>query len=187
MGQKGGAYERDFCKRLSLWLSGTDDDLFWRSSMSGGRATVRSRQGKKTAGHYGDIVATDHRGRKFLKTFTLELKRGYNRCNTALSDLLDVPEEGKPQEIGMWIRQARESAKLAKSRFWLIVYKKDRRDEIVVMPEACFRHYFLHVEIPYTCYRGKVRTAADKILPDTLVFAVRSQAFFSVLRPRDFR
>ena len=44
--QKGGEYERTVCKKLSLWVSnGTRDDIFWRSAMSGGRATLQRKKG----------------------------------------------------------------------------------------------------------------------------------------------
>ena len=42
--QKGGAWEREFSKYLSLWITeGERDDVFWRSSQSGGRATQRAK------------------------------------------------------------------------------------------------------------------------------------------------
>ena len=42
--EKGSSFERLVCKRMSMWLSkGERDDLFWRSAMSGGRATVQLR------------------------------------------------------------------------------------------------------------------------------------------------
>jgi len=38
---KGASFERDICRRLSLWVSaGKQEDVFWRSAMSGGRSTV---------------------------------------------------------------------------------------------------------------------------------------------------
>ncbi|MBM3120244.1 MAG: hypothetical protein FJ006_12010, partial [Chloroflexi bacterium] len=60
MSSKGASFERDISRQLSLWWThGERDDVFWRSSMSGGRATVRAKKGQKTAYQNGDITATD--------------------------------------------------------------------------------------------------------------------------------
>lgn len=54
---KGGEFERKICKILSLWVSnGTRDDIFWRSAMSGGRASVRFKNtGQQSVAQGGDI------------------------------------------------------------------------------------------------------------------------------------
>ena len=76
---KGGHFERDVCKRLSLWWSyGERDDLLWRTAGSGARATVRSRKNQQTANHHGDICATDPDAQPLVGAFCFEIKRGYN-------------------------------------------------------------------------------------------------------------
>ena len=73
--QKGGQFERDVCKMLSLWVSDrTNDDLFWRSAMSGGRATVRAQKGKSTASGHGDITAVTPGGNSLTNHFVIECK-----------------------------------------------------------------------------------------------------------------
>jgi hypothetical protein len=72
---KGSAFERSICKRLSLWVShGKREDLFWRSAMSGGRATVGRKQGKDHAHHAGDISATHPDGHKLTEHWYVECK-----------------------------------------------------------------------------------------------------------------
>lgn len=129
---KGPAFERQFCRELSLWWSnGQEDSLFWRTSTSGARATTRRKLGKDTIGHYGDICATDQRGVPFTDVFTVELKRGYNRAT--LHDLLDVPHNGADQTYEKWIIQAIRSHIMAGSLSWMLVTKRDRRDPLVVL------------------------------------------------------
>lgn len=71
---KGGAWEREVSKKLSLWLSeGKQDDLLWRSAMSGGRATVAHKKGKKDS-QVGDIAGTSELGVKFTDIFAIECK-----------------------------------------------------------------------------------------------------------------
>jgi len=74
--QKGAAFERKICMALSRWVShGKSDSCFWRSAMSGGRATVRYAAGKGHDGQGGDIAATDPLGHALLSKFVVECKR----------------------------------------------------------------------------------------------------------------
>lgn len=71
---KGPHYERETCKKLSLWVSGmTRKDVYWRSAMSGGRSTVQRRKGEhvETA---GDICCLDPIGHWLTALFVLECK-----------------------------------------------------------------------------------------------------------------
>jgi hypothetical protein len=73
--QKGAGFERLVCKALSLWVSrGKRDDVFWRSAMSGGRATIGRRQGKDRGAQAGDISAIHRVGLPFLDRFHVECK-----------------------------------------------------------------------------------------------------------------
>lgn len=73
--QKGAAFEREVCKKLSKWITdGNRDDIFWRSAMSGGRATISLKQGRQAIAQSGDICAIDSLGEKFLKSFYVECK-----------------------------------------------------------------------------------------------------------------
>jgi hypothetical protein len=131
---KGSQFERDFCGDLSRWWSGNKnvDDLFWRSSMSGGRSTVRGRKGKRTTGHSGDIVATSSSGEVLLDVITFELKRGYKKASIA--DLLDKPRHAAKQEYEKWFDQAGQSCANAGSYSWAVVHKRDKRDPVICFP-----------------------------------------------------
>lgn len=134
---KGSRFERDFSKQLSLWWSdGHSDDLFWRTSQSGGRATTRRKKGKGTRGHVGDICATDETGAQLLKYVTFELKRGYSRHT--LHDLIDKPAGAAEQEIEKWLAQARRGRKEAGSLYWLVVSQRDRRQPLMFAPVGLF-------------------------------------------------
>ncbi len=74
---KGGEFERKICKRLSLWISDNmRDDLFWRSAMSGGRASLVAKRlpNKKRYNQCGDISAISREGQDFLDVFFIECK-----------------------------------------------------------------------------------------------------------------
>jgi hypothetical protein len=76
---KGSQFERAVCKRLSLWLSkGERDDLFWRSAMSGGRATLRLRQDlariQINKAQSGDLTAISREAYDFAEALFIECK-----------------------------------------------------------------------------------------------------------------
>ena len=72
--QKGSSFERKICKALSLWVSnGEHEDLFWRTAMSGGRATVARKKGRSVR-QSGDICAVDKDGHPFTDKWYIETK-----------------------------------------------------------------------------------------------------------------
>lgn len=72
---KGSAFERKTCKLLSQWLSGNGDDmLFWRSALSGGRATNLARFGKRAANQEGDLSPIHSKGEALTNLFWVECK-----------------------------------------------------------------------------------------------------------------
>ena len=92
---KSSKCERDICKQLSLWWTGHKrDDVFWRTTTSGARATIRSKRGRGTKNQYGDVQATDPIGQPLIDLCTIEIKKGYSR--NSYFDLIDkLPNETK--------------------------------------------------------------------------------------------
>lgn len=71
---KGGAFEREICKKLSLWITYNKvDDCLWRSSLSGGRATVAHRKGVVVR-QDGDICAVAPEGHAITDLLFVECK-----------------------------------------------------------------------------------------------------------------
>jgi hypothetical protein len=72
---KGSAFERSVCQKLSMWISqDKHDDLFWRSSMSGGRATVMFKKGGENRTQCGDITAIHPDGNPLTDKFLISCK-----------------------------------------------------------------------------------------------------------------
>jgi hypothetical protein len=79
---KGSAFERKVCVDLSLMISGgKQSDIFWRSAMSGGRATSRIRRAKNryrrsvdNVRQGGDICAVAPEGNAFSEHWFVECK-----------------------------------------------------------------------------------------------------------------
>lgn len=138
---KGSEYERQVCKQLSQWWTASArEDVFWRSSNSGGRATVRGRKGKGTFGSYGDIAAVDPIGQMLLEVVTIELKRGYSKCSVA--DLLDADRTSGHHQFGDFINQAMEAAERAGSFSWMLVQRRNKRKSLAFFPAELYRKLF---------------------------------------------
>lgn len=130
---KGSVFERKIATDLSLWWSnGENDAIFWRTAGSGARATVRGRKGKATKNHAGDLTCIDPIGQPFLDFVTIEIKRGYSKYT--LFDLMDKSPGSAKQILEEWIEQAYESHRQAESFSWIIIAKRDRREEMVIFP-----------------------------------------------------
>src|SRR4030042_4685553 len=67
---KGGAYEREISKKLSLWLTdGERNDTIWRTPGSGSWSTVNNSETS-----CGDLHSVREESKAFFDTFSLELK-----------------------------------------------------------------------------------------------------------------
>ncbi len=137
MANKGGSYEREVCKRLSLWWTHQErDDVFWRSAGSGGRAKVRGRRGVSTYGSDGDIGLLDPIGKPFIDLIMMEIKRGYPHYT--LDDILDRAAKSKRQRWEEFHQQVIESWIISKRWTWMLLVKRDNRDEMIYIPHSFF-------------------------------------------------
>lgn len=158
---KGGQFERDISRKLSLWWSdGASDDWFWRTGGSGGRATNRAKSGKTTANGTGDICAQNGEAQKLLNVVSIEAKRGYN--SYSVQDLIDKPNK----KGGFWdfIDQSARDASVAGVPYFLIIHKRDRRDPVYVT-NMQFSDSKLMVPEPY--YSLAVLTESEFLSPST--------------------
>jgi len=129
---KGGSFEREFCRDLSAWWSGGErDDLFWRTSTSGGRATVRAKQNKETYGMAGDVAATHPDASPFTEVLVVELKKGYNR--DTVTQLLEVTETSVLKQYEEWIWKLHHEMLQHNRKGWLLVHKRDQHPAIAWM------------------------------------------------------
>ena len=156
---KGGNFEREICRTLSKWWThGKRDDVFWRSSQSGGRATLRFKKGKSTFGSYGDIAATDPIGGPLLKFATIELKRGSSHGTPW--DLFESPITNAVRPFEAALHQARSSSKQAGSLGWMLIARRDRKAAILYMErDLCIR--LGPFAIPCVRYRMQINRKDD--------------------------
>jgi hypothetical protein len=129
---KGSAFERKVCKALSRWVSGGKrEDLFWRSSISGGRATMAAKRGNMLRQQAGDISSIAPEGHVLTDTFYVECKfyKSLEIDNFCMGD-----KTGKLYKF--WVRAVKDAKRY--DRLPMLIARENFRDTIVVMPRGNF-------------------------------------------------
>lgn len=153
--QKGAGFERQIAKTLSLWLShGDRDDLLWRSSLSGGRATLQVQSGNTVGNQSGDLSPIGAEAMDFSQYFTVECK---HYKDIFLTDIVYGLRKG--DGIGKFWEQAKNDADQAE-KFPLLIAKQNFGKEIIAMPQ----HIMLQVQKDKNFY-----PAHADILPASIV------------------
>jgi len=134
--QKGAAFEREVCVILSKWITcSKSEDVFWRSAMSGGRATVAHAKGTRLASQAGDISCISPMGNRFISTFAVECKF-YAKLD--YEGLLT----GKGKLLNFWAEINRQAARYQKLPF--LVCRQNRMHPHVCLDKAGMRKLGLH-------------------------------------------
>lgn len=142
---KGGGFERKVCKALSLWITaGAREDVFWRSAMSGGRATVMIKRGAKNQTGLGDVTAVDPLGNPLTDKFLIECKTYRNlHLHLLLSETTDINQDRRKDRsiLDFWWRCLRESA--SSGRLPFLVAKQNNMQPFVCLCGGGVAHFNL--------------------------------------------
>jgi hypothetical protein len=185
---KGPNFEREIPKEFSLWFTGGErDDIFWRTQGSGGRAKNRSKKGLSTYGSYGDLMAVDPIGEPLTQACLIELKRGYKKWS--FLDLVDRPRQRKNQKnptlqpFEEFMVKVNEDLDLSGASYPIIIFKRDKRQKGVVIPQSLFS------QIQLSCGRFdgfflKISTAKPIIREQ--MYILKLEDFFNWCSPSFF-
>lgn len=87
---KGASFERQVCVQLSRVVDPDGEDtIFWRSAISGARATVQNRKGVINKTQLGDVSCVHTKGEWLTKHFIIECKN-YSNMQVANSLIKSV-------------------------------------------------------------------------------------------------
>lgn len=112
---KGSSFERDVCKKLTIWVTGNEKPyIFWRSPSSGAVATV-----SQSSNISGDIIAVKEEGNFFTDIFSIECKDGYPQADT-----MKIFKHNKNDIIQEFWEQCIKDARTANKQGMLIFRKK---------------------------------------------------------------
>lgn len=135
---KGSAGERKIAIELSKWISaGNREDLLWRSSQSGGRATVARKKQKELQSQAGDLCAIHPDGQPFIDAFYTEIKF-YKSLN--YSGI--VTDTG--HLVNFWKSTVTEANSYKRSP--MLITKENNRPVIIFMQVAGLRKFGLSTE-----------------------------------------
>jgi len=125
--EKGSRFERLICGRLSLWASDLKrEDVFWRSAISGGRATFRKRRALVSvdATSAGDVSAIHPLGFPLVERFFIECKH-YRELKL---ELWLLGKKGEREEL--WDVPLARAIELGREP--LVIARQNRCDELVI-------------------------------------------------------
>jgi hypothetical protein len=147
---KGAGWEREVSVLLSRWVSsGGQDDVYWRSSMSGGRATVGFRKGKQLGNQVGDLSCIDPIGQRFLNSFAVEAKYYADLDYIGLIT-------GKGKLLAFWAEINEQAGRYQKHPFMIV--RQNRMKPHICLDLWGIRELGLHdsdsllISIPYNLY-----------------------------------
>lgn len=134
--KKGNPFEREISLKLSRWWSNgiegkERDDIFYRTSGSGSRATSRGKKGLATTNSYGDIMANDPIGGPLTSTCIFEIKRGYSgKGGIDPLDFIDK-KRGMPILLEWWNKLEQAAHKFGIDHTAL-VFRRDRKETCIM-------------------------------------------------------
>lgn len=160
---KGGEGERETSKEFSYWWThGNRDDIFWRTSQSGGRATERAKKKKLTAYSYGDITFIDPIGKPLIDLWLIENKVGYTVTHKVVKskktgkisvqqkkggivvlDFVDAVSQ-KPPLLMQWWTKAEQERILAGRKYSIIIFKRTYKLKCIMMEKRLFDRIVKH-------------------------------------------
>jgi len=153
--KKGGGYERNMCKLLSVWFSSSilnerREDIFWRTAGSGARATVRKKIGLDTANACGDVGALHEAGSKFIDICNIELKRGYKEISVL--NIIDSVERknAAPPIILKWFNKTIEEAINHGRKHPILIFRRDRKVSCIVLLQVTLNLLVENQKKPFT-------------------------------------
>ncbi len=170
---KGGSYERDIAKRLSLWVSNDERvDLFRRTHSSGAIATISYKKGQLASRMDGDIMSTHESTEIVSKRLSIECKH-YKSLDlwgiiTGKGNLIKFWE----QTLGQAERAGKHPVLIAKQNIKPELFLADGRLQWLLM-----QWFFLD---PLVAFKNKGEYIAIYKLKDIL--DLDGKAFLKMLR-----
>ena len=140
---KGGNFEREVARELSLWwTNGKREDVFYRTNSSGGRFTMRRKSGKDTSSQGGDIGFTDPIGKPLTDKWSIEVKTGYGtktKSGIVRWDVLDFLDSSQKEIVleKMW-KQSERDAELTE-REPILIFRRNGRKACIMMRWICWQ------------------------------------------------
>lgn len=197
---KGNKFESDIAKQLSLWISNNErDDLLFKTSGSGSRATHRMKNNQCTANSCGDLGYLDAVAEPYMKDYLFELKSGYTQKSKivkdkksgklvirktgrhfSLADLLDGWSRGAKPLLVEWLDKAKKEAEQHDKKNFVIIYSRDYKDSCIVFQKDNFKEIEKNNYYSFNMHDGKIAWIDFELYS---IVVVRLQDFLDWCKP----
>lgn len=124
--RKGGGFEREVCRKLTLWITGKPKpEILWRSATSGAKATQDAKQGLRS-GMGSDLVSVDPRSAWLTNAYSIEIK--FRASFGSLRSLVT----GKGGLCDWWMQVCADSVRDGRKPF--LIFKQNRSPIFGMLP-----------------------------------------------------
>jgi len=176
---KGSDFERYIAKTLSKWWTDNErEDIFWRTSQSGGRATTRKKAGKTTANQDGDLCATDPIGQPLINLTSIELKKGYN--GWTIKEMIDSRGTRNKTLLETFFAQANREAESQEKSCWWLICRQDRREILIFVNCGFWKWLRRKIEPPNFTYISILHCEFGPI------YVMKLDIFLTIVKPEFF-
>lgn len=169
---KGGDFEREIAKMLSVWLIGKEKPYqYWRMPGSGALATIH----EENIGLSGDIRALTSQASFLTDIFSIECKTGYPKTSF-WQHFKDI----KNFNVKSFWRQCVEDANKADKQPMLI-YRKKGGKPVIGIPNTVDTFFKNQLNLNSVTIRFK----ESDMLPELVLYNIKD--FFNIVEPDDIR
>jgi hypothetical protein len=162
---KGGDFERDISKFLTVWLTGVKRPyMYWRMPGSGGLATIH----EENVDLSGDIRALKSEAEFLTDKYSIECKNGY-KSTSFWQHFKGIKNFNLEQFWRQCIDDANKGDKEP-----MLIYRKKGQKELVG-----FDHYWTGLNLPSI----RMLFSKEKKLPPLVFYNMKD--FFKIITPED--
>lgn len=179
--KKGTPFEREMSKELSWWWSwGERDDLIWRTSDSGGRATQRAKTNQITKYQHGDLGPTDFSIYPLFDFFLMETKRGYDDDLDLLLHIDQLEHRVTVPILRQWKETALRDMEAASRKEIMILLQRDGKRKLAIIRNILLGNL---LELDWEKW-SKFSSNSPVIIAEEMSI-YRMDEFFSYFMPED--
>ena len=158
--RKGNSYERDISKKLSKWITGSEDDLIvWRTSGSGSVSTIAKKKGKSAKALDGDFqyLGENQNERELFNIFFFDSK-----CLGDVHLMAINPKNQKSNQLfNEWKKVFEDASTSNKIPVMFVKATNDRKiPEFIIIPESMWcqslNHMWYTVQFQQEVYKFKL-------------------------------
>jgi len=172
----GNSYEREFIKKLSKWMLGTDEKLVaWRNIHSGSISTIMEKNNKDGSNLSGDFQCLMLEYQPFFDKFHIDSK-SYKEMNFCM---INEKNQKSNSILNQWKKTVDESLRAGKIAMMPVKIRDRKTPEMIFMP-------FGYVDLNYFFNLGAMIYIFENLDPFYNCVVILQDFFFNKVTYEDF-